>query len=206
MVAEFEIPVLFLDLDDLAPLGTEISGFVAVALLEELFLADRVESGVCFLVKLALILEPGENAADAGLVALVDGLGPAVVFHVEFLPELGEFPGRAFDEILGGNPFFFGSLLDFLAVLVDAGQKKHLVATQPAVAGDHVGKDLFISMADVRGAVGVVDGGSEIEHDGRKWERGRRRKAERVGVCKSEWRGENYVPSEAAGSGGYESA
>ena len=82
-------------------------------------------------------------------MAGVGGFRPAVVFDAEFLPEAGEFPGGAGDEFLGRNAFLFGGLLDFLAVLVDAGEEIHLVATQPAVTGDHVGKDLFIGMADV---------------------------------------------------------
>ena len=77
--AEFEIPVFLLDLDDLAPLGAEVAGLVAVAVGEELLLADRVVAGVGFLVELALVFEGGEDGLDAGLVAGVDGFRPAVV-------------------------------------------------------------------------------------------------------------------------------
>ena len=44
-------------LDDLDPLGTEIAGLFAVALLEEFLLTDGVESGVGFLLELPLFLE-----------------------------------------------------------------------------------------------------------------------------------------------------
>ena len=65
-------------------------------------------------------------------------------------------------------------------MLIDARQEENLVAPEPAVAGDHVGEDLFIGVADVGGAVGVVDGGGEVEHvkireseqwAGRRWGR-----------------------------------
>ena len=159
VVAEFEVPVFLFDFDDFPPLGTEVASLVAVAFLQELFLADRVVAGMGFFVELALALELGEDGADAGLVALVDGFGPAVVLDVEFLPQIGEFQGRALDEGFGRDAFLLRRLLDFLAVLVDAGEEKHLVAAQTTVAGDHVGKHLFIGVADVRGAVGVVDRG-----------------------------------------------
>lgn len=57
MFAEFEVPVFLLDFDDFAPFGSEVSVFVAVAVLEELFLADGVGAGVGFLVELALVPE-----------------------------------------------------------------------------------------------------------------------------------------------------
>ncbi len=44
---------------------------------------------------------------------------------------------------------WLGGLLDLLAVLVHAGEEINLVATKAAVAGDHVGKDFFIGVADV---------------------------------------------------------
>ena len=59
VLAEFEIPVFLLDLDDLTPFRAEISRFVAIAILEELLLPDRVEAGVGLLVELALFLEFG---------------------------------------------------------------------------------------------------------------------------------------------------
>jgi hypothetical protein len=49
VLAEFEIPVFLFELDDLAPLGAEVAGFVAVAVGEELLLAHRVVAGVGFL-------------------------------------------------------------------------------------------------------------------------------------------------------------
>ena len=164
MLAEFEIPVFLLDLDDLAPLGTEIPGFIAVAIAEELLLAHRIVARVGVFIELALGLEGGEDALDAGLVAIVDGFRPAVVFDSELLPEVDEFLGGALDEGGGVHAFFFGGLLDFLAVLIDSGEEERLIAAQLAVAGDDVGEHLFVGMPDVWRAVGVIDGGGEIKH------------------------------------------
>ena len=97
-------------------------------------------------------------------MAVVDGFRPAVVFDAEFFPEVEEFLGRAFDEGRGMHALLFRGLLDFLAMLVHAGEEKRLVAPQAAVADDHVGKHLFVGMADVGRAVGVIDGGGEVEH------------------------------------------
>jgi len=46
-----------------------------------------------------------------------------------------------------------GHLLDFLPVFVEAGEKEHFLAQTPPRAGDHVGGDFFIGMAEVRLAV-----------------------------------------------------
>ena len=101
VVAEFEIPVFLLDLDNLTPLRAEISRLIAVALLEELLLPHRVVAGVGFFVELALMLEIGEDCTHAGLVARVGGFRPTVVIDAEFFPKFGEFTCCACDVLLG---------------------------------------------------------------------------------------------------------
>ena len=100
------------------------------------------------------------------LVERVGGGRPAVVAHVELLPERGEFRGDAVDEFLRRDALLLGGLLDLLPVLIDAGEEEDLVAFQPVIARDHVGEDLLVRVADVRRAVGVVDGGGDEERVG----------------------------------------
>ena len=55
------------------------------------------------------------------------------------------------------------SLLDFLAVLVEAGEEENFFAEQPVRARDDVGDDLLVGVAEVRLAVEVINGGRDVE-------------------------------------------
>ena len=81
------------------------------------------------------------------------------------------------DVGLRGDAGLFRGLLDFLAVLVHAGEEINALPGEPLEAGDHIRQHLFIGMADVRRAVGVVDGGGDkkrLGHGDRMagWRRG----------------------------------
>jgi hypothetical protein len=56
-----------------------------------------------------------------------------------------------------------GAALDLLAVLVGAGEEEGVVAEQAVAAGDDVGDDGGVGVADVRARVDVVDRGGEVE-------------------------------------------
>ena len=56
-----------------------------------------------------------------------------------------------------------GGLLDLLAVLVEAGQVKHLLTQTMPRARDNVGDDFLISMPEMRLAVDVINGGGDVE-------------------------------------------
>ena len=168
MFAEFEIPVFLLDDHHLAPFGSEIPGFVAVAVGEKLLLTHGIVAGVGFLVELVGGLEIREYRLDAFFVAVVSRLGPAVKLDAERFPKRGEPLGDLCHEACRIDSFLFGGLLDFLAVLIDTGEEVGLVATQAAVTGEDISEDLFVSVTDVGRAVGVVDGGGEKKH-GDRW-------------------------------------
>src|SRR5439155_2438233 len=54
-------------------------------------------------------------------------------------------------------------LLDFLAVFIEAGEKKNILAETAMNPGDHVRDDFFVGMAEVGLAVDVVNGGRQIK-------------------------------------------
>ena len=66
-------------------------------------------------------------------------------------------------KLCGSTPGGARRLLDFLPVLVGAGQEEHLVAVQPLEARHHVGRDRGVGVADMRGAVHVVDRRGDVE-------------------------------------------
>ena len=54
-------------------------------------------------------------------------------------------------------------LLHFLAVLVEAGQKKNLLPEAAPGAGDDVGDDLLVGVAEVRLAVDVINRRGDVK-------------------------------------------
>src|SRR6266550_1340186 len=60
---------------------------------------------------------------------------------------------------------------DGLAMLVHPHEKMHLIAPQPAIARDAVGADFLQGVPQVGIAVGVIDGGGDVElrHYTRSW-------------------------------------
>ena len=71
----------------------------------------------------------------------------------------GDLVGELLRRDAGGG----GGALDLLAVLVGAGEEEGVVAEQAVAAGDDVGGDGGVGVADVRARVDVVDRGGEVE-------------------------------------------
>ena len=62
-----------------------------------------------------------------------------------------------FDEFGRWYVRFRRRLLHFLAVLINAGQKENVFAFQSMIARNHIGQDFFVSVADVRWRIRVID-------------------------------------------------
>ncbi len=71
----------------------------------------------------------------------------------------GDLVGELLRRDAGGG----GGALDLLAVLVGAGEEEGIVAEQAVAAGDDVGGDGGVGVADVRARVDVVDRRGEVE-------------------------------------------
>ncbi len=55
-----------------------------------------------------------------------------------------------------------GGLLHFQAVLVGAGQEEHIIAVEPHEAGNRVGCDRLVGVADMGRSIGIGNGSGEI--------------------------------------------
>ncbi len=66
-----------------------------------------------------------------------------------------ELRGGAVGKLQWGNPLARRGLLHLLAVLVHAGHKQHVVSVEPLEAGDDVGGDALIGVADMGRAIGI---------------------------------------------------
>ena len=62
-----------------------------------------------------------------------------------------------FDEFSWRNAGFRSGLLHLLAVLIDAGQKKHFLTFEPMIARNHIGQHHLVSVPDMRRRVRVID-------------------------------------------------
>ena len=164
LVGQAEIPVFFLQFHHFPPFRAEIAVFIPFLVRKELFLPDGIKAPVGFFVKLALVLQAGEDLLHARLVARVRGGGPAVVADAQPFPERQE-PGRdVVHMFLRSNAQFLRRLLYFLAVLVHPGQKIDFLPLHPVPARKNVRKDFFISVPDVGRSVGVINGRGDIVH------------------------------------------
>ena len=156
---EFEIPVFFLQLRDLAPFRTEIAGGIPVLVRQVLFLTGTVKPAGVLPVKLSLIMELLEQGLDDGGVPGIGSRHPAIIFHFQPLPQGGEFCRDSCDIRLRGEAGLFSRLLHLLPMLVYPGQKIDGLPCEPLEACDGICQYFFVGMADVRSPVGVIDGG-----------------------------------------------
>jgi hypothetical protein len=82
------------------------------------------------------------------------------------LPQRDEFVRNAADEFRRGHAGLLRAELHLLPVLIEAGEEVNFAPGEPHIAGHGVGQHLFIGVADVRRAVGVVDGGGDEKSAG----------------------------------------
>src|SRR5213078_1592099 len=113
-------------------------------------------------------LEQGDDAAHVPRLRRAD---PVVVAALEPPPVVGERRGHTVDPLARRDGGARGRLNHRLAVLVHPHEEVDRIAPQPPVAGDTVGADLLQRVPQVGIAVGVIDGGGEIElrHSSCSW-------------------------------------
>ena len=93
---------------------------------------------------------------------VVGGADEIVVGHVHLIPQGLDLPGDAIHVGLGGDACLTGKVLDLLSVLVGAGAEVDVIAHLSLVAGDGVGHDGLVGVAEVGLLGGVGDGGGDV--------------------------------------------
>ena len=127
------------------------------------FVADRVPAFVAAKIEITSGRHTLPQRLHQRLVVIIGGADEPVETDVQRLVQSAE--GRhhlvniGFWRLAGGT----GSLIDLEAMFVGAGEETHGKAIEALEAGDHIAADRFIGMAHVRTAVGIGDGGGEIE-------------------------------------------
>src|SRR5690606_22551620 len=97
------------------------------------------------------------------VMALLGGADEITVGKSQHLGHLAKPRGVAVRELARRKLLPGGRLLHLQAMLVGAGQEEDILAVQPLKARDSVGRDGLVGMADVRHAVGIRDGGCNVE-------------------------------------------
>ncbi len=69
-------------------------------------------------------------------------------------------------KCLGIDPLFLRGLLDFLAVLIDPGQKMNLPALAPLETRDAIGENFLIGMTQMGFPIHIINGGGDIKFFG----------------------------------------
>src|SRR6185503_13314565 len=110
-----------------------------------------------------LLLDALEQRDHATHMPGLGSADPVIVAALEPAPVVGEDRSHPVDPLPRRHAAALGRLNHRLAVLVHPHQKAHLVAAQAPIARDRVGPDFFQGVPQVGIAVGVIDGGREIE-------------------------------------------
>ena len=163
MLAEFEVIILLAQFLHLAIDGIKLAILVAIFLGQKRFLFRGIEADVFVLIKLALVVKLLKHLGHHRLMAGVRGAHEVVIGNAELLDERLPILRQPVAIRLGILPGGLGGLLDFLAMLIQAGQVKDLLAKTPARARDHVGDHLLVSMPEMRLAIDVIDGCRDVE-------------------------------------------
>ncbi|MGY4454086.1 hypothetical protein ACVWZR_008746 [Bradyrhizobium sp. i1.3.1] len=125
--------------------------------------AHRVPAGIAVGVDVAVRFHAPPDLLAGAMVLLFGGADEAVERHVQTLVHLLEAASIAGRERGRGQALVLRGLDHLLTVLVGAGQEEHVLAVEPRKARQHVGRDRLIGVADMRAAVGIGDGGRDVE-------------------------------------------
>ena len=96
------------------------------------------------------------------MVALLGGADEIVVRAVQPLDHGLEARRVALDQLLRRHAFPVRGLQHLDAVLVGAGEEINVVAVEPHEAGDRVGRNRLVGVADMRRAVRIGDGRRDV--------------------------------------------
>src|SRR6478609_5942970 len=124
--------------------------------------AHRIPAGILAEVNVARRLHPLPDADRRAMMALLGGADEVIVGAVEPLHHLLEKRHVALHQLPRRELFLRRGLQHLDAVLVGAGEEEHVVAVEPHEAGDRVGGDRLVGVADMRRAIGIGDGGSDV--------------------------------------------
>src|SRR5262249_30447749 len=139
--------------------GAEAVVLLVLLLGLELLAPFAVPTLILPLVDEAVVVDLLNELPAALLVPVGAGLNEGVVADLQRVPDLAELAGHVIAVGLRVHTQFRGALRDLDGVLVIAHQEADVVPLHAAIASLHIGAELLERGADVRPAIGIVDGG-----------------------------------------------
>ena len=125
------------------------------------FLVHAVPALVGTLVAVALVVEVLPELPHGARVARLGRAHEVGVGDVKQVPYVAERRLHRVAPFLRGHPLAGRRVGHLLAVLVHAGDERHVVAVHALVAGNRVGRDRRVGGAQMRGGIHVIDRGGE---------------------------------------------
>ena len=133
-----------------------------LALGEEGFTGYAVPTFVITFVNVALLIQLFEDLLYGLLVVGIGGSNELIVARVHQIPNVFDLAGYFVNVLLGSYAVFLSVQLDLLAVFVGTGHEEYIVALQTTIAGNGIGQNYLISIADMGLTGGVSNGRSQI--------------------------------------------
>ena len=156
---------LLLDPFDRRAVGAEPLSLVVepgFALVVVGLVAHRVPAGILVEINVAVRLHPLPDRLRRAVVARLGGADEVVVRAIEHFHHGLEARHVALDQLARRQTLFACRLQHLHPVLVGAGEEEHVTAVKPHEAGDGVGGDRFVGVADMRRTVRVGNRGSDV--------------------------------------------
>jgi hypothetical protein len=117
-------------------------------------------------VDVTRIIQRLECRLDHPGVAVFRGADEVIVGDLQPLPERLEWHAELVHVLLRTHSPLGGSIVHLLAVLIGTGQEICIPTILPVPAGDHIGRERRVGMADMRHIVHIVDRRGDIEGRG----------------------------------------
>ena len=130
----------------------------------EALAADAVEAFIVLEIDVAALVAAREHLLHERLMHRVGGANENIVADVERGPGVAKERADVVGEGLGLESQGFGRALVLVAVLVGAGDEGDVGGAELAAleAGESVGREQFVGVADMRRAVAVSDSAGDV--------------------------------------------
>ena len=145
------------------PLAVRTEAAHGVFLGPEALIERAIPAGIARLIDFLFVVEGLQCPLHHGLVPRFRRPHEVVVRNVQALPELLKLRRELVAMRLRRDAPLRSGLLNFLAVFVEAGEEKDVVAFETLVAGQHICRNRRVGMADVRDIVDVVNGSRDVK-------------------------------------------
>ena len=144
-----------------AALGALAIGYLRIGI--EGFVGRAIPALVVSLIDIALLVESLEDLGHSGDVIVVGGADEVVVACTHAVKNGLDLACYVVHVLLRRDACFLGAVLDLLAVLVRAGAEENVVAALSLIAGNRVGHDDLVGVAEVRLLGCIRDRGRDIK-------------------------------------------